>query len=172
MTLEERMAFRKELLHEIIRASLSSRFIPSNTYRFKVMRCDERGHAFVVMLDVSPTFLASPAGDDASLNETAAVLIKNAKTKYGLQVSGVYWRSNEKLDVSVADSVKTAIPASVALSAVSGRKVSMDKSDALTAEEMAAFEAAWQTDSDILIGERTYATEFAPLSDGDEESRF
>lgn len=172
MTLEERMTFRKELLQNIIRLTLSSRFIPSSTYRFKVMRCDERGHSFVVMLDMSPTFLASPAGDDTSLNETAALLIKNARVKYGLQVSGVYWRPDERLDVALANRANAAASASVASSAPSRRATATDKPDAVTADEMAAFEAAWQKDSEFAIGERTYSTEFAPMSGPGEESRF
>ena len=108
MNLEERMAFRRELLYETIRASLKSRFIADNTYRFKVMRTDKRGHCFVVMLDMSPTFMDSPAGQNASLKQTAAVLIQNAEKKYGLMVSGVYWRADETLDVSVANWARPA----------------------------------------------------------------
>ena len=59
MNLNERMAFRRELLYETIRASLKSRSVADNTYRFKVMRTDKRGHCFVVMLDMSPTFMDS-----------------------------------------------------------------------------------------------------------------
>ena len=55
MNLNERMAFRRELLCETIHASLKSRLIAANTYRFEVMRTDTRGHCFVVMLDMSPT---------------------------------------------------------------------------------------------------------------------
>ena len=170
MTLEERMAFRKELLQEIIRTTLTSRFIPSSTYRYKVMRRDERGHSFVVMLDMSPTFLASPAGDDTSLNETAALLIKNARTKYGLQVSGVYWRPDERLDVANAN--RAAAAAAAAVSAAPMVASAANKPEAVTADEMAAFEAAWQTDSEFAIGERTYSTEFAPMSGPGEESKF
>ena len=87
MNLDERMAFRRELLYETIHVSLKSRFIAANTYRFKVMRTDKRGHCFIVMLDMSPTFMASPAGKYNLLKETAALLIKNAEIKYGLLVS-------------------------------------------------------------------------------------
>ena len=103
MNLEERMAFRRELLFETVRASLSMRFIAPHTYRFKVIRTDKRGHCFVVMMDMSPTFMASEAGQHAPLAETAALITKNAQTKYGLIVGGVYWRVDETLDVSVAN---------------------------------------------------------------------
>ena len=165
MNLDERMAFRRELLYETIRASLQSRFITANTYRFKVMRTDKRGHCFVVMLDMSPTFMDSPAGQRASLKETAAVLIKNAETKYGLMVGGVYWRADETLDVSVANWARPAapVPKPQLPSTESERQSNIEKFEAVTAEEMAEFEAAWQKDSAVQVGDRTYSSDLAPL---------
>ena len=163
MNLEERMAFRRELLYETIRTSLQSRSIAVNTYRFKAMRTDKRGHCFVVMLDMSPTFMASPGGEQASLKETAALLIKNAETKYGLQVGGVYWRADETLDVSVANWARPASATPPVPSAESQRQNNIDKYEAVTAEEMAEFEAAWQKDSDIQIGDRSYSSDLGPL---------
>ncbi len=163
MNLEERMAFRRELLYETIRVSLKSRFIAPNTYRFKGMRTDKRGHCFVVMLDMSPTFMDSPAGEHASLKETAAVLIKNAETKYGLHVGGVYWRADETLDVSVDKWARPAVSAPLVPSTVSKRQSNVEEYEAVTAEEIAEFEAAWQKDSAIQIGERSYSSDLAPL---------
>lgn len=165
MNLEERMAFRRELLYETIRTSLNSRFIAANTYRFKAMRSDKRGHCFVVMFDMSPTFMDSPAGQHASLRETAALLIKNAEKKYGLQVGGVYWRSDETLDVSVANWARPAVSAPPGSSTESQRQSNIKKYEAVTAEEMAEFETAWQKDSAIQIGERTYSSDLAPLTE-------
>ena len=163
MNLQERMAFRRELLYETIRTSLNSNSIAANTYRFKVMRTDKRGHCFVVMLDMSPIFMASPAGQHASLKETAALLVKNAEKKYGLQVGGVYWRSDETLDVSVANWVRPAVPEPPAPSIESQRQTNIETFEAITAEEMAEFEAAWQKDNAIQIGERTYSSDLVPL---------
>ncbi len=168
MTLEERMAFRRELLYETIRASLNSRFIAANTYRFKVMRTDKRGHCFVVMLDMSPAFMESAAGMHASLKETAAVIINNAETRYGLQVGAVYWRSDETLDASIAQWARPASSPARGPSTESERQSNIEKYEAVSAEEMAAFEAAWQKDSAIQIGERTYSSDLAPLSDDPE----
>lgn len=79
MNLEERRAFRHELLYETIRAILNSRVIAANTYRFKAIRNDKRGYCYVVMFYMLPTFMDSPAGQHASLRETAALLIKNVE---------------------------------------------------------------------------------------------
>ena len=163
MNLDERMAFRRELLCETIRASLKTRYIAANTYRFKVMRTDKRGHCFVVMLDMSPTFMDSQAGQSTSLKETAALLIKNAEAKYGLQVGGVYWRSDETLDASVANWARPATSMLPEPSKASQRQSSMGAFEAVTSEEMAAFEAAWQKDSAVQIGGRTYSSDLAPL---------
>lgn len=165
MNLDERMAFRRELLFEIIRTSLQSRFIAPNTYRFKVMRTDKRGHCFVVMLDMSPGFMDSQAGQRASLKDIAALLIKNADTRYGLQVSGVYWRSDDTLDVSVASWARPVTTTSLGASTASERRDNIEKFEAVTAEEMAEFEAAWQKDAAIQVGGRTYSSDLAPLMD-------
>ena len=163
MNLDERMAFRRELLYETIRVSLNSRFIAANTYRFKVMRTDKRGHCFVVMLDMSPTFMASPAGHCALLKETAAMLIKNAETKYGLMISGVYWREDETLEVSVANWARPVASVPPIPCTESQRQSNIENLEAVTAEEMAEFEDAWQKGNAIQVGNRTYSSDLAPL---------
>ena len=168
MNLEERMAFRRELLYETIRASLNMRFIAPHTYRFKVIRTDKRGHCFVVMLDMSPTFMMSEAGQHAQLAETAALVTKNAQTKYGLLVGGVYWRVDETLDVTVANWARPSVPMPLEpaqSSAEDRRLANIEKYELVTAEEMAAFEQAWQKDSAIQIGDRTYSSDLAPLAE-------
>lgn len=168
MNLEERMAFRRELLFETVRASLSMRFIAPHTYRFKVIRTDKRGHCFVVMMDMSPTFMASEAGQHAPLAETAALITKNAQTKYGLIVGGVYWRVDETLDVSVANWARPSVAMPLEMtqpSAEERRLINIEKYEEVTAEEMAAFEEAWQKDSAIQIGDRTYSSDLAPLGE-------
>lgn len=166
MNLEERMAFRRELLFEAIRASLNTRFIAPNTYRFRVMRTDKRGHSFVVMLDMSLTFMASPGGQHSELAATAALLTQNAVNKYGVVVAGVYWRVDETFDVSVAN---WALPSGAVpleqpgASAEECRVANVEKDEQLSAEEIVEFEAAWRKESAIKIGARTYATDLAPL---------
>lgn len=168
MNLEERMSFRRELLFETIRASLNQRFIAPNSYRFKVMRSDKRGHSFVVMLDMSPAFMASPAGQHAELAETAALLTKSAQTKYGLLVGGVYWRVDETLDALVANWARPSAPAPLEQPGVTPdehRLASIEKYEQVSAEEMAEFEAARQKDSAIQIGDRTYSSDLSPLAE-------
>ena len=163
MNLEERMALRRELLYEIIKLSLLSCSVAANTYRFKVMRTDKRGHCFVVLLDMSPTFMAGPAGEHVSLKAMAAVLIKNAEISYGLHVGGVYWRADETLDVTVDNWAQPAVSAPSALSTDSVRQSNNNKSEAVTAKEIADFEAASQEESAIQSGSRTYSSGLIPM---------
>lgn len=165
MNLDERMAFRRELLFETVRSTLGNQRIVPSSYRFKVMRTDKRGHCYAVMMDMSPTFMNSAHGQHKQLVETAALLTQNAQTRYGLIVVGVYWRVDETLDAAVAawarppgTTAAASAPADPALSNV-------EKYERATAEELAAFEAAWRKSSDIQIGDRTYSSDLAPLAE-------
>ena len=164
MNLEERMAFRRELLFDAVRATLNSRYIASSSYRFKVMRTDKRGHCFVVMLDMAPAFMASPQGQHAQLAEMAATMTQNALTKYGLILGGIYWRIDETLNTVVAD---WARPASLDTAVAKPEKAptNVENYERVTADELAAFETAWQKSSEIQIGNRTYTSDLAPLGE-------
>jgi hypothetical protein len=176
MNLEERMAFRREILFETIRASLNARLIAPHTYRFRVMRTDRRGHCFAVMLDMSPTFMSSPAGQQSELAATAALLTKNADGKYGLTVTGVYWRVDETLDTAVARWAQPSMPAPLEqpgttaeqrrlINKLSNTQSNIEKYEDLSAEDLAEFESSWKKDSAVLIGNRTYASDLAPLAE-------
>ncbi|MES2399887.1 MAG: hypothetical protein V4573_07870 [Pseudomonadota bacterium] len=165
MNLEERMAFRRELLFENVRTTLSSYFIDARSYHFKVMRTDKRGHCYVVMLDMPPAFMLGEQGQHARLAEIAAALTKNAQTRYGLIIGGVYWRVDESLAATSTERARPTATPSFASSQPGPELTNIEKYERATAEELAAFEAAWQRDSDIQIGDRTYSSDLAPLGD-------
>ena len=62
MNLDERMAFRREMLFDSVKTTMQSHGILSGSYRFKVVRADKRGHSFVVMVDLSTDFMDSEQG--------------------------------------------------------------------------------------------------------------
>ena len=169
MNLEERMAFRRELLFEAVKVTLSNNFIAPNTYRFKVMHTDKRGHCYMVTFDMSPDFMTSEQGQHGQLTKLAAALTKNAQTLYGLVVGGVYWRVDETLAASVAEWARPSTPAPLAASQNSV-DTHIENDECVTAEELAEFEAAWQKGSDIQIGDRTYSSDPAPLGDESRKS--
>ena len=165
MNLEERMAFRRELLYETIRASFNMHAIAPPTYRFKVMRTDRRGHCFAIMMDMSPTFMASEKGQQTQLASLAALVTDNAQSKYGLMVNGVYWRVDETLDTAIANWAKPSTSAAADVSPDDARFGNVGKYEAATAEELAEFAAAGRSDAAVQIGNRTYSTNLAPLTE-------
>ena len=165
MNLEERMAFRREMLFEAVKSTLNHNSIAPNTYRFKVVRTDKRGHCYVVMFDMSPDFMASEQGQHSQLSKLATALIANAQSRYGLVVGAVYWRIDETLAALVAEWARPSNPAPLAapqnpLASLVGNNGQM------TATELADFEAARQSNnSDIKIGNRTYSSDLGALGD-------
>lgn len=163
MNLEERMAFRREMLFEAVKGTLNTHSIAPNTYRFKVVRTDKRGHCYVVMFDMSPDFMASEHGQHGQLSKLAKILTANAQSRYGLVVGAVYWRVDETLAALVAD---WAQPTNAApLAAPQNPLASLIGNDGpATAVELADFEAARQSaTSDIKIGNRTYSSDLGAL---------
>jgi hypothetical protein len=158
MNLEERMAFRRELLFEAVRGTLNSEFIRPGSYRFKVMRTDKRGHCYLVMVDMSAEFMLSERGQHKQLGDIAALLAKNALTRYGLVVRSVYWRLDEDLSSSAAN---RAAAAHLPPPGAAAETIEEDKP--ATTAQLAEFEAAWQEHSAIQIEDRTYASDLAPL---------
>ena len=169
MNLDERMEFRRELLFEVVRSTLDDRRIASSSYRLKVMRTDKRGHCYVIMMDMSSAFMGSAQGQHKQLAETAALLTQNARTRYGLVVTGMYWRIDETLDVTVdAWARPRGVPVPVAEPATDSAYTALsniDKYKHATADQLSAFEAKWQKNNDIQIGDRTYLSDLAPLGD-------
>jgi hypothetical protein len=165
MNLDERMAFRRELLFETVRSTLGNRRIVPSSYRFKIMRTDRRGHCYAIMMDMSPSFMDSEHGQHKQLAETAALLTKNAQVRYGLIVAGVYWRVDETLDAAVAAWARPPEAAAPASERADPAANNIEKYERATADELAAFEAAWQKSSDIQIGDRTYSSDLAPLGE-------
>lgn len=163
MNLDERMAFRRELLFETVRSTLSHQRIVPSSYRFKVMRTDKRGHCYAVMMDMSPAFRDSEHGQHKQLAETATLLAQNAQARYGLIVAGVYWRVDETLDAEVAAWARPAGTTTLAAEPADPSASHSEKYERATADELAAFEAARQKSSAIQIGNRTYLSDLAPL---------
>lgn len=154
MTLEERMAFRRELLYEAIRTTLAAHGLSSSQYRIRVVRNDKRGHQYAVMMDLSVAFLSNPEGRPPRLHAMGGDIARNAMERYGLHVSGVFWRVNEKLRAAqppvppAADSVQSAPSTGMGN---------------VAREELAAFEAAWRNASSFPVGSRVYSTDLSPL---------
>jgi hypothetical protein len=162
MNLDERMAFRREMVFDSVKHTLESRGIASESYRFKVVRADRRGHSFVVMVDLSIDFMDSEQARQRPLQALGAAIGKNALSRYGLAVPAVYWRVNEEIKGEHSPRVET-VAAPDGAPPESQRTSNVQRYERATAQELAAFESAWQKNSEMTIGDRSYASDLAPL---------
>lgn len=90
----ERMA-RRELLYNVVRESMVRAGVLSASYKFKVLSLDARGRQFLVMMDLAREF----GGETSRLAEIEAMIAQNAKARYDIVVTAVYWRMNEHVAV-------------------------------------------------------------------------
>lgn len=161
MNLDERMAFRREMLFDSVKSTMESRGILSASYRFKVVRADKRGHSFVVMVDLSTDFMDGEQGQQRPLMALGEAIRKNALSRYGIGVPAVYWRVNEEIKGFDPQRGEDTNPGTSTPEAI--RSSNLRKYERATAQELAAFESAWQKSSELAIGDRTYSSDLAPL---------
>jgi hypothetical protein len=161
MNLDERMAFRREMLFEAIKVTMQSHGILSASYKCRVVRSDKRGHQYLVMVDLSTDFLHNREGRPERLAALGAAIVKTAVTRYDLLVMGVYWQVNEHIrgfEASRPDVLRSEAPAAP----VAARPLPV-RHERTTPEELAAFEEAWQKGRALQIGDRVYASDLMPL---------
>lgn len=176
MNLEERMAFRREMLYEAIKVTMQANGILAASYKFRVVRNDKRGHQYSVMIDLSTDFLHSRSGQPEQLVAIGSAIVRNAQARYDLGVAGVYWRVNaemqgfakDRLAPSAESDSPDTTPGILSVDTEPEPK-GMDeltlrqKYEQASADELAAFEAAWQKGQAVNVGDRIYATDLAPL---------
>lgn len=95
MTLEERKAFRQEMLYQSIRESFLSMEVLANMYKFKVIPADERHHRFVAMIDVAKSFVTGRDHRTQSFAAFEKLMRANAYKRFGVLIDGIYWRVSE-----------------------------------------------------------------------------
>lgn len=164
MNLDERMSFRREMLYEAIKVTMQAHGVLSASYKFRVVRNDKRGHQYSVLIDLCADFLHNREGRPEQLAVVAAAIAKNALARYGILVAGVYWQVNEQIpgfEPSRSDAQHSGGGATAPDSLTPRQKY-----ERATADELAAFEAAWQKGREMDLGDRIYASDLAPLSGG------
>ena len=95
MSLEERMAYRREMLYQSIRESLLQLQVISSMYKFKVMNLDARQHRFVAMIEVTNGFEAKRDGIGLGFNQIEEFIRKRTLERYGVSLDAIFWRVNE-----------------------------------------------------------------------------
>jgi hypothetical protein len=167
MNLDERMEFRREMLFEAIKVTMQAHGILSASYKFRVVRNDKRGHQYLVLVDLSTDFLDSREGGPARMVEVGAAIAKNAAARYNLLVSGVYWQVNEQIQGFGAS---RPAPLRAAPEAAASPPP-VRRAERATAEELAAFEAAWEKGRAMQICDRVYSSDLAPLEPMERDSQ-
>ena len=167
MNLDERMAFRREMLFDSVKTTMESHGMLSGSYRFKVVRADKRGHSYVVMVDLSTDFMDGEQGRPRALLALGASMAKNALGRYGVGVAAVYWRVDLELKGFDRERVELASHANNATTPEAQRSANVRKYERATEPELAEFASAWKKGSEMTIGDRTYSSDLAPLSGAD-----
>ena len=95
MDLEERKAFRREMLYQTIRDTFLSMEVIGSMYKFKVMPVDERHHRFIAMIDVAKSFVTNRENKLRSFAAIEQQMRLNTYKRFGILVDGTYWRVSE-----------------------------------------------------------------------------
>jgi hypothetical protein len=155
MNLEERKAFRRDLVDQVIRESLQALNVVSGMYRLRTMPLDVRHHRFIAMIDVGQDFRARSANRDWNFRDVENFIKKNAFERFGLVLDGIYWR------------VSAAMPASRPHANVAD--LAPNPFQLVSDEEKEALMEAIRQGSErpvLHVGDREYQTEMAPLDEG------
>ena len=91
MTLDERMAFRREMVFEAVREVLTNHGVPPLGFKLNVARLDNRGHRYAVMVDLyrNAGRVLDVPGEWAAMEAQMGVA---AERRYRVKVASVYWR--------------------------------------------------------------------------------
>ena len=93
----ERME-RREQLYSVVRDAMVRAGILSASYKFKVLALDQRGHQFLVMMDLAREY----GSETARLSSIEGVIAQSARTRHAIAVKAVYWRINDQIPSTAA----------------------------------------------------------------------
>ncbi len=88
----ERME-RREQLYAVVRDAMVRAGVLSASYKFKVLALDQRGHQFLVMMDLA----REHGSESARLSSIENVITQGARTRHAIAVTAVYWRINDQI---------------------------------------------------------------------------
>jgi len=181
MTVEERMAFRREMMFQTIRQCMKSMEVNSNMYRFKVMNLDSRHHRFLAMIEVTSTFEAKLGGVMQAFSQVEEFIQKTVFARFDLILDGVFWRVREsektfERKVREGDAVgqthsASILPATPAATSSASRQIEDRLSRANTMasiEELQAFRNALLKGGyvpGLQSGGKAYVTSATPLEE-------
>jgi hypothetical protein len=184
MSLEQRKAYRQEMLYQALREAFLSIEVISSMYKFKVMPVDVGHHRFIAMVDVAMSFVSGPDTKTKSFADLEKRMRSYAFNRYGVLITGVYWRVSETPDefhhqTRAADSTNPQAASlihsrrnpseGVARHGFPGSKLARASVHPVSAEERQAFMDALSqgvTPPGMHVGDLEYRSDLAPLDDG------
>jgi len=187
MDLEERKAFRQEMLYQSIRESFLAMEVIGSMYKFKVMPVDQRHHRFVAMIDVAKSFVTGREAKTKSFAALEKLMRANAYKRFGVMIEGIYWRVSETesqfdrlsrnadgTDASASGIAPNVRPQPTPLQAAPGIETSepplaRHAYQPVSDEEAKAFMEALRngmTPPAVRVGEWEYQSDLAPLDSG------
>ena len=107
---------RREWVYSVVREAMLHAGVLSSTYKFKVLALDERGRRFLIMVDLAREI----GGDTVDLLKVEDHITHTAKARYDLEITAVYWRTNDLIAVGRAKAVAAAAGLTPVHSADSG----------------------------------------------------
>ncbi len=138
---------KRELLYAAVREAMIRAGVLSGSYKFKVLSLDPRGDQFMVMMDLAQEF----GVQTDRLAEIEVMIAQNAKSRYNVRVSAVYWRMNEMVSVGrppalharSASPVSAPVPLAVGADSTPAPLTPVvSRYEPIQADEVAAFQQA------------------------------
>lgn len=177
MNLEERIEWRTQMVYKSVRDTMASLEVISQMYRVKVLPSDERAHSFYVMIDVAKSFTVGKRIDINGFSGIENLIAKNTFDLFGVAVSGIYWRTDDSVNVfelmalgkatrkkMVEEAFQDTTPEAYI---VDYRRAPRRTFEPILDNELAAFRAAVAKGLKppvLHIGEREYQSDLAPLA--------
>jgi hypothetical protein len=181
MTLEERKAFRQEMLYQAIRESFLSMEVVASMYKFKVVPVDERHHRFVAMIDVAKSFVTGRESKTKSFAALEKMMRANAYKRFGILIDGTYWRVSES-ESQFERYSRVTDPAGMAPESISKSSGPSDgdHGDAIATLARQAYQPVSDEEANafmdalrggrslpaVQVGQREYQSDLAPLDGG------
>jgi hypothetical protein len=176
MNLEERIEWRTQMVYKSVRDTMASIEVVSQMYRVKVLPSDERAHQFYIMIDVAKSFTVGKRVDINGFSGIEKLISHNTFELFGVAVSGIYWRTDDSVNVfelmslgkgtrkkMMEEAFKDTTPESYI---VDYRKAPRREFEPLLEDEIAAFRAAIAKGlkpPPLHVGEKEYQSDLAPL---------
>ena len=183
MSLQQRQAYRQEMLYQAVRETFQALEVVPSMYKFKVMPVDTRHHRFIAMIDVAQSFVVGKDGRTMSFADVEKWMRTHTFDRYGVLIGGVYWRVSETVERFEAQSRASDAPTANAASVMQARKpaakvpeqdqgnarLAREKFQPVSAEEAQAFREALNrgvAPPPVHVGHLEYKSDLAPLDDG------